>query len=150
MESKHPAACGAWAVMRTKRAKPLAGFRLAPAQAGGRALTFLHPPPASAATPHVPPIRHTRPNSECSPMLLAVRGATIVSLGETQDLIGPADILVTNGVITAVGTLTDEQRATCDEIIDASGKLVLPGLVNAHLHSPASLSPGTVDDVSHP
>ncbi len=83
-------------------------------------------------------------------MMLAVRGATAVSLGETQDLIGPADILVTDGVITAIGTLTDEQRATCDEIIDASGKLVLPGLVNAHLHSPASLSAGTVDDVSHP
>jgi 5-(hydroxymethyl)furfural/furfural oxidase len=82
-------------------------------------------------------------------MMLAVRGATVVSLGETHDLIGPADILVTNGVIAAVGTLTDEQRATCDEIIDATGKLVLPGLVNAHLHSPASLSAGTVDDVSH-
>ena len=36
-------------------------------------------------------------------MKLAVRGGTVVSLGETQDLIGPADILVTNGVITAVG-----------------------------------------------
>ena len=83
-------------------------------------------------------------------MMLAVRGGTVVSLGETQDLIGPADILVTNGVITAVGTLTDEQRAGCDEIIDATGKLVLPGMVNAHLHSSASLSAGTIDDVSHP
>lgn len=83
-------------------------------------------------------------------MLLAICGGTVVSLGETHDLIGPADILVSNGVITAVGTLTDEQRAACDQIIDATGKLVLPGMVNAHLHSPASLSAGTVDDVSHP
>ena len=44
------------------------------------------------------------------PMMLAVCGGTVVSLGETQDPIGPADILVTDDVITAVGTLTDAAR----------------------------------------
>jgi cytosine/adenosine deaminase-related metal-dependent hydrolase len=81
---------------------------------------------------------------------LAIRGGTVVSLGATRDLVGSADVLVADGVIAAVGTLDKQQLAGCDEIIDATGKLVLPGFANAHLHSPASLSAGTVDDASHP
>lgn len=81
---------------------------------------------------------------------LAIRGGTVVSLGEAHDLIGPADVLVRDGVIAHVGALSAAQLAECEEVIDASGKLVVPGFVNAHLHSPASLSAGTVDAVSHP
>ncbi len=83
-------------------------------------------------------------------MKLAIRGGTVLSLGETHDLVGPADILVQDGTIAAVGALTAQQFDGCDEIIDATGKLIMPGMVNAHLHSPASLSAGTVDDASHP
>jgi cytosine/adenosine deaminase-related metal-dependent hydrolase len=82
-------------------------------------------------------------------MKLAVRGGTVVSLGATVDLVGPADILVVDGVISTVGTLDPEQLLGCENI-DATDRLVLPGFVNAHLHSPASLSAGTVDDASHP
>jgi 5-methylthioadenosine/S-adenosylhomocysteine deaminase len=82
-------------------------------------------------------------------MKQAIRGGTVVSLGEIRDLVAVADVLVEDGIVAAVGTLSAEQLADAD-IVDATGKLVVPGFVNAHLHSPASLSAGTVDAVSHP
>ncbi|MGC8838986.1 MAG: amidohydrolase family protein [Anaerolineae bacterium] len=52
--------------------------------------------------------------------------------------------------ITAVGPTDDLlQRFTADEVLDSTGYAVLPGLVDAHLHSPESLLRGVAQDVSH-
>lgn len=50
------------------------------------------------------------------------------------------DVRVEAGVITAVGT----DLAIAGETIDARGKLLLPGFVNAHTHSPEMWSRGLV------
>ena len=42
----------------------------------------------------------------------------------------PADIAVTDGIITAIGSEVRDGR----EVIDASGLVVLPGVVDAHVH----------------
>ena len=43
------------------------------------------------------------------------------------------DVLVTDGVITAVGK--DLMPATIEaEVIDAAGRLVVPGMVDTHRH----------------
>ncbi|MGB2906248.1 MAG: dihydropyrimidinase [Candidatus Aminicenantaceae bacterium] len=56
-----------------------------------------------------------------------IRGGTVV-LGHT---VSQQDIFVTGEVITAVGNLSSLKA---DEIINASGLLVLPGAVDPHIH----------------
>lgn len=62
---------------------------------------------------------------------LLVRGAAVVWTGE-RVLDGPADVLAIGGRVTDVGpSLAAPAGAT---VLDASGCLVAPGLVNAHHH----------------
>src|SRR5262249_6634866 len=71
---------------------------------------------------------------------LAIRNATIVN-GNGTPASGPADILVEGNRIASV-TLLDPvavrsgkaKRPVADAEIDATGKFVLPGLINAHAH----------------
>jgi 5-methylthioadenosine/S-adenosylhomocysteine deaminase len=60
---------------------------------------------------------------------------------------GPVDIDIRGGRIARLGTdLTPPDDA---EIVDGAGRLVAPGLVNAHWHSPMQLSHGTADMTNH-
>jgi cytosine/creatinine deaminase len=52
---------------------------------------------------------------------------------------GPADILVRGGVIDRIGPDLDAQDV---EVVDVSGRLVLPGLVEAHCHLDKTLYGG--------
>jgi len=63
--------------------------------------------------------------------------------GETLE---PGGVLVEGGAIAAVAVGTDEDRALrqrAPEVFDASGMIVMPGLVNAHYHSYSTLLKGT-------
>jgi 5-methylthioadenosine/S-adenosylhomocysteine deaminase len=60
---------------------------------------------------------------------------------------GPVDVLIRGGRIAGIGT--GIIAPTGAEIVDASGRLVAPGLVNAHWHSPMQLSHGTSDMTNH-
>ena len=56
-----------------------------------------------------------------------------------------ADILVADGRIAAVGSnlATDGEH----DVIDASGRLVVPGLINAHYHSHDTLCRGLFEEL---
>ena len=56
-----------------------------------------------------------------------------------------ADILIEDGEITAVGADLAVDRAT--EVIDASSRLVVPGLINAHYHSHDTLCRGLFEEL---
>jgi dihydropyrimidinase len=62
---------------------------------------------------------------------LVVRGGTVVTPGGSRQ----ADILVRGGVIEAVGPDLAGLLATADEVVDGSGLLVLPGVVDVHTHT---------------
>lgn len=51
---------------------------------------------------------------------------------------------IKNGHITYVGS--EDKKDLCAEFVDASEKLVMPGLVNAHAHLPMQLFRGLADD----
>jgi 5-methylthioadenosine/S-adenosylhomocysteine deaminase len=79
-------------------------------------------------------------------MTTFIKGATILAMG------GPhgaepfkGDVLVEADRITAIGTVV--QAPTHAMIIDGAGKLVMPGLMNAHLHSNEALFKGRYDNM---
>jgi imidazolonepropionase-like amidohydrolase len=82
----------------------------------------------------------TRPTSGVRVPRLAIRNATIVD-GNGTPASGPADIIVEGRRISRVVFLDPvalrggtARRVPADAEIDATGKFVLPGLINAHAH----------------
>jgi cytosine/adenosine deaminase-related metal-dependent hydrolase len=61
--------------------------------------------------------------------------------------IGPVDILIDGGRIVTIGTVRDAPPNA--KFINGHNRLVAPGLVNAHWHSPMQLSHGTADRTNH-
>lgn len=55
-----------------------------------------------------------------------------------------ADILVEGSAIVAIGT--DQSGSQDCQVIDATGHLVIPGLINAHTHGRENLLKGTIDN----
>lgn len=60
----------------------------------------------------------------------------------TNNTIRKVDIGIQNGTIETIG-----EAGTADRTIDATGCLVLPGLINTHTHSPMALLRGYADDL---
>jgi imidazolonepropionase-like amidohydrolase len=61
---------------------------------------------------------------------LLIRNAMVI-YGNGKPAYGPVDLLVRDGRIAAIGANLKEEA---DAIIDATGKYVMPGLVNTHMH----------------
>ena len=60
----------------------------------------------------------------------AIKGATILT---PEDTITNGTILIENGKITAVGA--DVQVPAGTDVLDATGKFVIPGMIDAHCHT---------------
>jgi 5-methylthioadenosine/S-adenosylhomocysteine deaminase len=72
---------------------------------------------------------------------LLIRGGYVLTMDSAGDLPG-ADIHLRDGVIQQIGTNLNVPEA---EVIDASGKIVLPGLVDTHWHMWNTLLRGMSD-----
>src|SRR5262249_28055398 len=69
---------------------------------------------------------------------MVIKNAMVI-VGNAKPAYGPVDITVDRGIITALGSSGDlasgALRNDADTVvIDASGKYVMPGIVNAHMH----------------
>lgn len=60
-----------------------------------------------------------------------IRGATVITM-DTQGVLPRADVLVTNDRITEIASHIVADEA---DVIDAAGCIVIPGLINAHMHT---------------
>src|SRR5665647_693495 len=74
---------------------------------------------------------------------LLIKGGTIVSMDATIKDLPRGDVLVENGRIAAIAPMLAADDA---KIIDAAGMIVLPGLINAHVHTWQSALRGIAGD----
>jgi 5-methylthioadenosine/S-adenosylhomocysteine deaminase len=82
--------------------------------------------------------------------IILIAGATILTLDASDRIIHDGYILVRDRVIAEVGTGLYRGPDLPDRVIDGRGRLVAPGLVNAHTHSQSSTMAGFGDRLSHP
>ncbi|MFB6147331.1 MAG: amidohydrolase family protein, partial [Candidatus Nanohaloarchaea archaeon] len=66
----------------------------------------------------------------------------LVTQNPEREILEEVDVLVRGGEIAGIGRGIDVE----DEVRDMSGKLVMPGLVNAHTHAPMALFRGISDN----
>jgi 5-methylthioadenosine/S-adenosylhomocysteine deaminase len=67
-------------------------------------------------------------------MTMLLENATLVSADHSRPVRPGQQVLIHDGVITAIGRQLGSRAADIQERIDCAGKLVMPGLVNAHSH----------------
>ncbi len=82
---------------------------------------------------------------------LLVKGATIVTMDPQRHVIENGFLAVRGDEIIGIGqdpALAFPKGFTAKETIDATGKLLIPGLINGHTHIPMVLMRGLVDDVT--
>src|SRR5688500_6148994 len=96
---------------------------------------------AAAAPPGAPPI-HAR-----SSRRLLLRNAMVI-YGSARPPFGPVDVLVEDGVISSIGTTT-RGATSADAVIDATGKYVMPGIVNTHMHWHEERQPGMAQPIQY-
>lgn len=79
---------------------------------------------------------------------LIVRGGTIVTMDGERRVIEDGAVVIVGGRIKAIGARAEmEAQYAARETIDATGKVVIPGLINGHTHIPMTLFRGLADDL---
>lgn len=79
-------------------------------------------------------------------MTLLIRNGRVVRGTAANRTWDRADVLIEGDTIAAVGPAL-APAAPPDTVIDATERLVVPGLVNAHMHSNESFEPGAYDNL---
>jgi 5-methylthioadenosine/S-adenosylhomocysteine deaminase len=79
---------------------------------------------------------------------LAIIGGTIVSMDKDRRIIEDGAIVIQKGKIIAVGKTAEVMKTLRPkQTIDATGKVIIPGLINTHTHVPMTLFRGIADDL---
>lgn len=79
---------------------------------------------------------------------LCVKGGRVLAFDADDQVFDPGEVWIADGVIQAIGRggrVAPPAGAAAARVIDASGRIVMPGLINGHCHSYASLLKGSVD-----
>ena len=98
--------------------------------------TFAQAPPAAKAT--------AKQRAD-----LLVIGGTIVTMDAERRVIEDGAIAIRGSAIVAIGPTAEiVARYTSAKLINARGRIVLPGLINAHTHVSMTLMRGLADDLA--
>ncbi|MDE7064576.1 MAG: amidohydrolase family protein, partial [Desulfovibrionaceae bacterium] len=76
---------------------------------------------------------------------LLVKGGTVITMNPGREVIR-ADIVIEDDRIAAIGD-NPPQAAAADDVLDAGGRVVIPGLIQAHIHMTQTLFRGLADDL---
>ena len=77
-----------------------------------------------------------------------IKNVNIVTLDMNGRVLKDASLLIEDKKISALGDLKEDVQA--DEIVDAGGKAVMPGLFNSHCHTPMLFIRGWAEDMLFP
>ncbi len=79
---------------------------------------------------------------------ILIHGGRLLTLaGGRTEIINPGMIAVRNGIIEKAGPSEEFTSISAEKKIDASGCLVMPGLINCHNHAAMTLFRGLADDL---
>ena len=78
---------------------------------------------------------------------LLLRGGRLVTMDDSRRIVD-ADVLVQDGRIKSVGKLDGGKVGKKPALLDCTGLVVLPGLIQAHIHLCQTLFRGLADDLS--
>lgn len=79
---------------------------------------------------------------------ILIHNATIITL-DSSNSIFTGDVIIENGVIVSVDRSTTKRDFfSFDEVIEAEGKLLLPGFVQTHVHLCQTMFRGSGDDLA--
>lgn len=79
---------------------------------------------------------------------ILIKNATILNpKGNNKTEIKKASVLIQNDKIAEIATGNDIDDSNAEKVIDASDKILMPGLVNTHTHLSMSLFRGLADDM---
>jgi 5-methylthioadenosine/S-adenosylhomocysteine deaminase len=79
---------------------------------------------------------------------LVVRGGTVVTMDGSRRVIENGGVAIKSGRIVAVGKANEiDRNYAALEVVNASGKVIIPGLINGHTHVPMVLFRGLADDL---
>jgi 5-methylthioadenosine/S-adenosylhomocysteine deaminase len=93
-------------------------------------------------------LSHVTAQSRRQPVDLLVLGGTIVTMDQSRRVIDDGGIAVSKGRIVAIGPRAEIERDyTSRQRINATGKVITPGLINGHTHVPMVLFRGLADDL---
>jgi 5-methylthioadenosine/S-adenosylhomocysteine deaminase len=73
------------------------------------------------------------------------KNVRLLAMDAADTDLSAADVLVEGVTIAAIGTDLDPNPET--RVIDGRGKLLMPGLINGHFHSPGNFNKGALDDM---
>lgn len=80
-------------------------------------------------------------------MRKVIKASVVVTMNKTADIFKPGFVVVDGNRIVEVGK-GEPKLGPDDELIDFTGKLLMPGLINAHAHTPMVLTRGMCEGVS--
>jgi 5-methylthioadenosine/S-adenosylhomocysteine deaminase len=82
------------------------------------------------------------------PVDLLIEGGIVVTMDPDWRVLEDGAVAIDQGCIVAVGPRPDVVRDHRPrDLIDGRGRLVMPGLINAHTHAPMTLFRGLADDL---
>jgi 5-methylthioadenosine/S-adenosylhomocysteine deaminase len=80
---------------------------------------------------------------------ILISGGTLLTMSAKMEIIEDSIVGIKDGIIVAVEKKGDQKNVSysAKEVIDASGCIVMPGLVNTHTHLPMVCFRGMADDL---
>ena len=87
-------------------------------------------------------------------MSILIKNATVITQNSKREIIDEGDVLINGNKIEEVGKATKEKNINKNEtkknvefVIDAKGKIAIPGLINAHTHVAMTIIRGLGEDL---
>jgi len=78
---------------------------------------------------------------------IVIEGGTLLTMVEGEEPVHGARVVISGDSIEEVSDCQRSPLPDTEEIINAEGALIMPGLINSHVHSPMTIFRGMADDL---